>query len=155
MGAGLSRKPVANGRIVVLSGAGEDEVNGVYIEIKPIVENQSQKPSFLYAGRTRSKAAIVIWWVDSGEQWSIGKFPRTRDVASSNKLWYIASAGTGADVGGALPPSTGWATSAKAPATYSIEPAPKCEAIEGIDNVPADALKDMFKRGVQYAAGGE
>ena len=29
------------------------------------------------------------------------------------------------------------------------------EPVESIDLVSADALKEMFKRGVQYAAGGE
>ena len=129
---------------------------------RPFVSNKSGKPSFAYAGRTRSRAAIVLWWTDAGEQWSIGKFPRSSDIASTQKLLYIASASTGADVSGVLPPSTGWAVSAKAnkramgpDVTWSIDPPPSCRALPAKEVPPADALTDMFKRGVKYAADGE
>ena len=125
-------KPLADGRIVVVSAAGEDEVDGAYVEMaRPVVSNKENRPSFVYAGRTRGHADIVMWWTDAGAQWTIGKFPRTLDVASSSKTWYIASAATGADVTGPLPPSTGWAVSAKAP-TYGgvgIGPAPEVEVL--------------------------
>ena len=161
---GSSSRPMKldDARVVVVSGAGEDEINGVFVELqRPFVSNKSGKPSFAYAGRTRNHAAIVLWWIDSGEQWCIGKFPRTSDIPSTTKLLYIASASTGADVSGVLPPSTGWAVSAKAnkramapDVTWSIAPPPSCRALSAKEDPPADALMDMFKRGVDYAAGG-
>ena len=85
--------PLADGRIVVVSAAGEDEVDGAYVEMaKPVVSNKEKRPSFVYAGRTRGNADIVMWWVDSASQWTIGKFPRTLDVASSSKTWYTSQA---------------------------------------------------------------
>ena len=159
---GVASKPkqLSDARMVVVLGSGEDEVNGVFVESeRPFVANKSGKPSFVYAGRTRGNAAIVLWWTDAGEQWSIGKFPRSSDVASTKKHLYIASAATGADVGGLLPPSAGWGVSAKAtaramggPAAYSIEPAPTCRMLESNELPPPDALMDMFRRGVKYAA---
>ena len=161
MGGGTS-KPLADGRIVELSGSGEGECHGLYVETaRPLVSNKSGKPSFVYAGRTRNKAKLVIWWVDSGEQWNIGKFPRAKDIASRSKLWYIASARTGADVSSLLPPSTGWAVSAKSTyramgeAAYTIDPAPTCRMLGADELPPAETLQDMFKRGVKYAADGE
>ena len=151
-------KPLADGRIVVVSAAGEDEVDGAYVEMaKPVVSNKEKRPSFVYAGRTRGHADIVMWWVDSAAQWTIGKFPRSLDVASSSKTWYIASAATGADVAGPLPPSTGWAVSAKAP-TYGgvgIGPAPQCQVLAAGAVPPPAALGTMFVKGVGYAANGE
>ena len=151
-------KPLADGRIVVVSAAGEDEVDGAYVEMaRPVVSNKENRPSFVYAGRTRGHADIVMWWTDAGAQWTIGKFPRTLDVASSSKTWYIASAATGADVTGPLPPSTGWAVSAKAP-TYGgvgIGPAPQCQVLAAGAVPPPAALGTMFVKGVGYAANGE
>jgi hypothetical protein len=164
MGGTVSRpKTLAEARVLVLSGAGEDEVNGVFVELlRPLVASKSGKPSFVYAGRTRTNAAILLWWTDAGEQWNIGKFPRAADIGSTKKHLYIASAATGADVSSLLPPSTGWTVSAKAngramggPVTWSIEPPPQCRTLNEKEPPPADALLDMFKRGVTYAADGE
>jgi hypothetical protein len=165
MGNSSSAKPMKLGdaRVVVTSGAGESETNGVYVEMqRPWVSNKGGKPSFKYAGRTRGHAAIVMWWTDAGEQWTIGKFPCTADVASTTKHLYIASAATGADVTGLLPPSTGWAVSAKAnhramggPAKFTIDPAPRCLALGTTEPIPSDSLQEMFKRGVEYAADDE
>ena len=164
MGGTISRpKKLAEARVFVVSGAGEDEVNGVFVEQKrPYVANKSGKPSFVYAGRTRCNAAIVLWWTDAGAQWNIGKFPRASDVASTRKCLYIASAATGADVSDLLPPSTGWVVSAKAkeramggPISWTIEPAPKCRILAEEEFPPADVLLDMFRRGVNYAADDE
>ena len=160
---GSTSKPLVDGRIALLSGSGEDECHGLYVETaRPLVSNKSGKPTFVYAGRTRGKAKIVMWWVDAGSQWNVGKFPRAKDVASTAKHWYIASAATGADVSGLLPPSTGWAVSSKAsgramggPAIYTIDPAPMCRMLGSGELPPAEALQDMFKRGVKYAADGE
>ena len=50
-------KPLADGRIVVVSAAGEDEVDGAYVEMaRPVVSNKENRPSFVYAGRTRGNA---------------------------------------------------------------------------------------------------
>ena len=164
MGAGTS-KPMKldDARVVVVSGSGESEVNGVFVELqRPLVSNTSGKPSFAYSGRTRGHASIVMWWTDAGEQWNIGKFPKSLDVASTKKHLYISSAATGADVSGLLPPSTGWAVSAKAQQramggadTWSIDPPPTCRTLSAKELPPADAVMDMFKRGVDYAADGE
>jgi hypothetical protein len=169
MGGELSKpKQLELARVAVISDAGEDEVHGLFVEMeRPFVANNSGKPSFLYAGRVRNHAKIVLWWTDSGEQWNIGKFPRLKDVGATNKLWYIASASTGADVSGVLPPSTGWAVSAKAShraygsAAFTIDPAPTClmmdcgEQRDEAFKLLAPLFLDMFKRGVKYAADGE
>ena len=159
MGSAASRpKQLGDACVIVVSGSGEDEVNGVYVEMRrPYVSNKSDKPSFAHAGRTRGNAAIVIWWADAGEQWSIGKFPRSSDVASTNKLWYIASTATKADVSGVHQPEMGWAVSAKAPtyAGFTIGPAPNCRVLGVGESIPADALQRMFAQGVKHAADGE
>ena len=165
MGGTVSRpKKLAEARVVVVSGAGEDEVNGIFVEQKrPLVANKSGKPSFVYAGRSRGNAAIVLWWTDAGEQWNIGKFPRASDISSTKKHLYIASAATGADVSSSLlPPSAGWAVSAKAseramggPVRWTIDPPPTCRMLAEKEVPPADALLGMFKRGVDYAADDE
>tara|TARA_B100000780_G_C20809832_1_gene321727 strand:- start:35 stop:544 length:510 start_codon:yes stop_codon:yes gene_type:complete len=169
MGGTSSRpKQLSDARVVVISGAGEDEVNGVYVETKkPEVSNKSGKPSFVYAGRTRNNAAIIVWWAGSTEQWNIDKATRASStyplasLASTDKLWYIASAATGADVSGVLPPTSGWAVSARAgdramgTAAFTIDPAPQCRSLSTGESAPSAALQDMFTRGVKYASEGE
>uniref|UniRef100_A0A7S1TXC8 Uncharacterized protein n=1 Tax=Phaeomonas parva TaxID=124430 RepID=A0A7S1TXC8_9STRA len=145
------------GRRVVLAGAGEDEANGLYLEAKQAFDG---KPQFLYAGRTRSNAQIVLSFAASGGQWSLRK--EASGIGATSKLWYVASAATGAaGASGEMPPATGWAASAEAgkravgEARYSIDPPPTLAVLAGGADVPEDVAKDMEERGAKYAADGE
>mmetsp|Transcript_83415 Transcript_83415/g.226080 ORF Transcript_83415/g.226080 Transcript_83415/m.226080 type:complete len:159 (-) Transcript_83415:29-505(-) len=149
-------KPKEGGRRILVTGAGESEANGVYVECARPFDG---KPQFVYSGRSRDRAPIVLWWAASGEQWSIRK--DAVRLGSTSKLWYIASSATGADVSGDLPPSSGWSVSAKSAeratgaAAFSIEPAPAVRVLAGGEPVPEEVLRDMEQRGAQYAADGE
>ena len=108
-------------------------------------------------GRTRGNADIVMWWTDARRGGRSASSRARSTSRSSSKTWYIASAATGADVTGPLPPSTGWAVSAKAP-TYGgvgIGPAPQCQVLAAGAVPPPAALGTMFVKGVGYAANGE
>jgi hypothetical protein len=141
------------GRSLVVTGAGEDEVNGLYVEMKKTYDG---KPQFKYSGRSRNNAPIIMWWVNSGKQWSIRK--EARGLGSTTKLWYIASAVSGADVSGDLPPTGGWSVSAKAnarfsgTAAFSIAPAPSIRLLAAGEDVPAEVVQDMETRAAKYIA---
>ena len=72
-----------------------------------------------------SRGVAVLWFTDSGNQWSLRK--ESAGLFGGTKLWYIAKADDAEDP---LPPKNGWAVSAKASkrwigeAAFSIEPAP-------------------------------
>lgn len=157
------------GRRIIVSGAGEDEANGLYLEATTLHDD---KPQFIYCGKSRNNAPIVMWWASSGSQWSIRKdVPAIRNassieatISSTKKLWYIANPNTGAHVSGAgdMPPTSGWAVSAKAndrasggPAKFTIDPAPTVTVLAEDDPVPEEVIADMEKRAAKYTADGE
>ena len=142
-------------RRVVVSGAGEDECNGVYVECGTC----GDKPMFVYAGRTRHHAPIVLEFTKAGASWSLRKEGRR---GGSRKNWYTASASTGAinfdwrtDF---MPPATGWAVSAEfgkyvaADLTSSIEPPPTIVELSESEPIPEDVARDMLTRGMKYTA---
>ena len=142
-------------RRVVVSGAGEDECNGVYVECGTC----GDKPMFVYAGRTRHHAPIVLEFTKAGASWSLRKEGRR---GGSKKNWYTASASTGAITfdwrTDFMPPATGWAVSAEfgkyvaADLTSSIEPAPTIVELSESDPIPEDVARDMLRRGMKYTA---
>ena len=76
----------------------------------------------------------------------------------TGKLWYVASAVTGADVSGDLPPTVGWSVSAKAGerffanAEFDIAPAPSIQLLAAGEDVPAEVVQDMEQRAAKYIA---
>ena len=142
-------------RRVVVSGAGEEECNGVYVECGTC----GDKPTFVYAGRTRHHAPIVLEFTTAGAAWSLRKEGRR---GSTRKNWYTASASTGAmnfdwrtD---SMPPATGWAVSTEfakyvaADLTSSIEPPPTIVELSESEPIPDDVARDMLLRGMKYTA---
>ena len=142
-------------RRVVVSGAGEEECNGVYVECGTC----GDKPTFVYAGRTRHHAPIVLEFTTAGAAWSLCKEGRR---GSTRKNWYTASASTGAmnfdwrtD---SMPPATGWAVSTEfakyvaADLTSSIEPPPTIVELSESEPIPDDVARDMLLRGMKYTA---
>ena len=158
---GSAHTAMEGGRRIILQGAGESEANGVYIEC---VEQHDGKPQFKYTGKSRNNDPIILWWAKSGAQWSLRKESAGFFWGSNMKLWYIASATTGADVSGDMPPTAGWAVSAKSapkptgPSYTStprkaIGPAPSITLLAAGEEVPSKVAQDMETRAAEYAAG--
>ena len=143
-------KPAKDARRIIVKGAGEGEANGMYVECTAAYDG---RPQFLYAGKTRDDAQIIMWYAASGAQWSVRK--QARAVGSTTKLWYIANTGTGADTSGEMPPLTGWAVSARAndraygQAAFSIDPAPTVSELAIGEPIPVEVARDMLERGIR------
>ena len=154
----LDFSPEAEGgrtfRRVLVSGAGEDECNGIYVECGTC----GDKPMFVYAGRTRNHAPIVLSYAKAGAAWSLRKEGRR---GGSEKHWYTASASTGADTfdwrSDVMPPATGWAVSMRFGKLhqYDIQPPPTVVELPESELIPEDVALDMLRRGMKYTANRE
>jgi hypothetical protein len=125
-------KSPTEARSLVVVGAGEDEANGVYLEA---VETYYKTPQFvkrIEATDVVSAGWAVMWYAESGRQWSIRKEPDSR--YGTSKLWYVALAVETEGRSGSLdPPTNDWEVSAQSGKRkmgdnyYSIHPAPTIE----------------------------
>eukprot|EP00746_Dinoflagellata_sp_MGD_P153697 gnl/MRDRNA2_/MRDRNA2_84398_c0_seq1.p1 gnl/MRDRNA2_/MRDRNA2_84398_c0~~gnl/MRDRNA2_/MRDRNA2_84398_c0_seq1.p1 ORF type:complete len:168 (-),score=15.52 gnl/MRDRNA2_/MRDRNA2_84398_c0_seq1:206-709(-) len=122
MGIFTRMVPKANGRYVVVDGADcRMEVNGTYVETSVPCDG---KPQFVNSELPADKAQVVLSWNEATQRWTIRKLVLRNP---GRRVFYVASALTGADVTGEMPPADGWAASGFVDKQYKayIQPAPR------------------------------
>ena len=81
------------------------ETNGLYVEVS---EPCDGKPQFINMDHHKNRAPLVLSWSSAEQQWSIRKVVAFH---AEKRVYYIASALTGADVTGDMPPTGAWVIS--------------------------------------------
>jgi hypothetical protein len=159
--------PKEGGRRLIVSGAGENEANGLYVEC---AELHDSKPQFVYSGRTRGHAPIVLYYSKGDAQWAVRK--DAVQLGSTNKHWYVCAWGASSNarnissyenpMQGEMPPGVGWVVSPKAQKRAMGEaagdwmtPPPTVAELAAGEPIPVDIAREMAERGIKYAADGE
>ena len=92
-------------RVIVYGTSIHMETNGLYMEVS---EPCDGKPQFVNMDHHKNRAPLVLSWSSAEQQWSIRKVVAFH---AEKRVYYIASALTGADVSGDMPPTGAWVIS--------------------------------------------
>ena len=92
-------------RVIVYGTSIHMETNGLYMEVS---EPCDGKPQFVNMDHHKNRAPLVLSWSSAEQQWSIRKVVAFH---AEKRVYYIASALTGADVSRDMPPTGAWVIS--------------------------------------------